>query len=107
MFTNVNTPKMNIRFKKWMKSVDINANNLALLINVNRSTISHILSGRNKPSIDILDKIIDKYPDLNTNWLISGVGNISINNKSELLDKKHIDKIMVLYNNSSYEEVIN
>ena len=98
---------MNSRFKKWMKSVDINANSLALLINVNRSTISHILSGRNKPSIDILDKILDKYPDLNTNWLISGVGNISINTKSELIDKKHIDKIMVFYNNSSYEEVIN
>lgn len=98
---------MNIRFKKWMKSVDINANSLALLINVNRSTISHILSGRNKPSIDILDKIIDKYPDLNTNWLISGVGNMSINTNSELIDKKHIDKIMVFYNNSSYEEVIN
>jgi len=98
---------MNTRFKKWMKLVDINANSLALLINVNRSTISHILSGRNKPSIDILDKILDKYPDLNTNWLISGVGNISINTKSELIDKKHIDKIMVFYNNSSYEEVIN
>ena len=107
MFTNVNICQMNIRFKKWMKLVDINANSLALLINVNRSTISHILSGRNKPSIDILDKIIDKYPDLNTNWLISGVGNISINTSSELIDKKHIDKIMVFYNNSSYEEVIN
>jgi len=95
---------MNTRFKKWMKLVDINANSLALLINVNRSTISHILSGRNKPSIDILDKILDKYPDLNTNWLISGVGNISINTKSELIDKKHIDKIMVFYNNSSYKK---
>jgi len=50
---------------------------LADIIGVNRATISHILSGRNKPSIDFLQKLLSTYPELNSNWLITGVGYMS------------------------------
>lgn len=43
-------------------------------IGVQRSSISHILSGRNKPSYDFLLKIAGKYPEIDLNWLISGKG---------------------------------
>ena len=56
---------MNKRFQKWMDLKNLNASKLASNIKINRATISHILSGRNKPSIDILSKMIDVYPDLN------------------------------------------
>ena len=36
-------------------------------IDVNRSTISHILSGRNKPSIEVLQKILRRFPDVSAN----------------------------------------
>ena len=43
-------------------------------IGVQRSTISHILSGRNSASLDFVTKIINHFPDVNVNWLITGQG---------------------------------
>ncbi|MES2730653.1 MAG: helix-turn-helix transcriptional regulator [Bacteroidota bacterium] len=40
-------------------------------IGVQRSSISHILSGRNKPSFDIIQKILRRYPDLGMEWILS------------------------------------
>jgi transcriptional regulator with XRE-family HTH domain len=39
-------------------------------IGVQRSSISHILSGRNKPSLDIIQKVLITFPDIDPNWLI-------------------------------------
>lgn len=39
-------------------------------IGVQRSSISHILSGRNKPSLDIIQKILKIFPDINRDWLL-------------------------------------
>ncbi len=39
-------------------------------IGVQRSSISHILSGRNKPSFDIIQKVLRTFPDIDPNWLI-------------------------------------
>ena len=41
-------------------------------IGVQRSNISHILSGRNKPSIDFLEKILNEFPETDVSWLITG-----------------------------------
>ena len=51
---------MHKRLKKWMEVEDLKSSELADNIGVNRATISHILSGRNKPSIDFLQKLL-KY----------------------------------------------
>jgi transcriptional regulator with XRE-family HTH domain len=42
-------------------------------INVPRSSISHILADRNKPSLEIIHKIIKRYPDISFDWLMDGV----------------------------------
>ena len=104
MYTNVNIVKMNKRFQKWLDYNDINSNKLAENINVSRATISHIISGRNKPSVDFLHKILNKYPDLNLNWLISGNGSMKINNN---IKKRIVDKVVVFYEDSSYQELVN
>ena len=52
----------------------ISASIFADKIGVQRSAISHILSGRNKPGFDLLQKIIAKFPTINTEWLITGLG---------------------------------
>ena len=104
MYTNVNTLKMNKRFQKWLDYNDINSNKLAENINVSRATISHIISGRNKPSVDFLHKILNKYPDLNLNWLISGNGSMKIDNN---IKKRIVDKVVVFYEDSSYQELVN
>jgi transcriptional regulator with XRE-family HTH domain len=41
-------------------------------LGVQRSNVSHVLSGRNKPSLDFLEKIILNFPRVNANWLITG-----------------------------------
>ena len=39
-------------------------------IGIQRSSISHILAGRNKPSLDIVQKIVKRFPDLGLNWIL-------------------------------------
>ena len=96
---------MNKRFQKWMDLKNLNARKLASNIKINRPTISHILSGRNKPSIDILSKMIDVYPDLNLNWLISGLGYMSNEDKIITKPKRSLKKITVFYDDASFEEL--
>ena len=91
------------RLKKWMKSEGLKSSALADNIGVNRATISHILSGRNKPSIDFFQKLLNRYPDLNSNWLITGIGYMQT--KKEIKVLKKIEKVVVFYDNASFEEV--
>ena len=44
------------------------------LIGVQRSSVSHVLSGRNKPSFDFLEKTLRAFPGLEADWLIMGKG---------------------------------
>jgi len=39
-------------------------------IGIQRSSISHILAGRNKPSLDIVQKIVKRFPELGLNWIL-------------------------------------
>jgi|TARA_B110000914_G_C15172662_1_gene313590 transcriptional regulator with XRE-family HTH domain len=98
---------MEKRFQKWLNSEDISATQLSNNINVSRAAISHILSGRNKPSIDFLDKILNKYPNINLNWLVSGIGNMSYIIKDASIKKKNIKKVIVFYDDTSFDELIN
>jgi hypothetical protein len=41
---------------------------------VQRSGVSHILTGRNKPSLDFISKILSSYPELDSDWLLFGKG---------------------------------
>jgi plasmid maintenance system antidote protein VapI len=61
---------------KILKHFDITATRFADEIGVQRSSISHILGGRNKPSYDFILKVIEKYPSLNLTWLLTGKGNM-------------------------------
>ena len=105
MYTIVNIIKMNKRFKLWLDSEKLNANSLSKLVDLNRSSISHIVNGRNKPSIDMLKKILSIYPNLNLNWLITGFGTMHTNESTR--EKKEINKVVVFYKDSSYDELTN
>ena len=97
---------MNNRLKNWMESESLKSSALADNIGVNRATISHILSGRNKPSIDFLQKLLHSYPDLNANWLITGIGYMQENKKQkEVKSSKSIGKVVVFYDDKSFEEL--
>ena len=46
----------------------------AEIIGVQRSSISHFLSGRNNPSLDVMRKILTSFPDISGDWLVTGEG---------------------------------
>jgi DNA-binding XRE family transcriptional regulator len=48
----------------------------AEVIGIQRSAMSHITTGRNKPSLDVAMKILEKYPYVDPEWLLSGKGNM-------------------------------
>ncbi len=73
---------MRERILALLKDKQISATKLADMIDVQRSSISHILSGRNKPSFDFIEKILIAYPDLNAQWLITGKGEMYTHQKS-------------------------
>ncbi len=94
------------RLKNWMENEGLKPSALADRIGVNRATISHILSGRNKPSIDFLEKLLHAYPGINANWLISGIGYMQNKlEKKEVFISKKIGKVVVFYDDNSFEEV--
>ncbi len=56
---------------------NISAGELATLLEVQRSNISHILNGRNKPGASFIEKLLISFPDLNARWLLTGQGEMT------------------------------
>lgn len=65
---------MKERIKQFIEYENINAGELATLIEVQRSNISHILNGRNKPGAAFIEKMLLVFPNLNARWLLTGEG---------------------------------
>lgn len=60
--------------ERFLEEYKLNSSQLADILGVQRSGISHILAGRNKPSFDFLVRIIENFPEINAKWLITGKG---------------------------------
>lgn len=60
------------RLKILMETHELSAALLAEEIGINRSTLSHLLSGRNKPSLDLIVKLNQRFPEYSLSWLILG-----------------------------------
>ncbi len=65
---------MNNRLKQFLAAENITQAQFADSINVVRASVSHILSGRNKPSFDFIHAMMSHYPNLNMEWLMFGKG---------------------------------
>ena len=53
----------------------LTASGFADKIGVQRSSLSHLLSGRNKPSLDFILKILEFFPEIDLYWILNGQGN--------------------------------
>lgn len=62
------------RIRKVMEYFQMSTVNFADTIDISRSSLTHIFSGRNQPSLDVAKKILKAFPDVNTEWLVMGVG---------------------------------
>ena len=65
------------RLQQLIDYLNISPIQLADKMGVQRSTFSHLLSGRNKPGFEFLVRLHACYPEVNLNWLISGYGDIT------------------------------
>ena len=65
---------MNDRLVAVMEYYEYTPSLFADEIGVIRSTISHIINGRNKPGVDILQKVLSRFPELSAEWLLTGNG---------------------------------
>jgi len=65
------------RFKLIMEREKLTAGAFAESVGASQAAISHILSGRNKPGVDLVLRIHQRYADINLEWLLTGKGNMS------------------------------
>lgn len=76
----VNTDDFIKRLEIILDYYGVNASTFADKIGVQRSSLSHLLSGRNKPSLDFILKILEVYPEVDLYWLLNGKGTFPKNN---------------------------
>lgn len=129
----VNSDEFSKRLKKIMEYYEESASSFADKIGVQRSSISHILSGRNKPSLDFVMKILDSYPEVGLYWLLNGKGKFpqdSFNENEEVkppfnqnikdeesqhyasktiktFQDKTIERIVIFYKDGSFKSYLN
>lgn len=124
----VNTEDFIKRLEKILDYYNLTASSFADKIGVQRSSISHLLSGRNKPSLDFILKILDVFPEIDLYWILNGKGSFPKNNeeyniaypptlsdtdekqpvnfkKEETIIKNDaIERIVIFYKNGSFKE---
>lgn len=64
------------RIRELLQANQLTPTQFADSIGVARPIISHILSGRNKPSLEVVQKILTAFPELSLDWLLKGVGSM-------------------------------
>ena len=62
------------RIEMLMKSYNLTPSQFADRTGIQRASVSHILSGRNKPSLEVMLKIYDSFPGMDMKWLMTGGG---------------------------------
>jgi hypothetical protein len=77
---------MKERINDILKHLRINASQFADEIGVQRASVSHVLSDRNKPGFDFIQKILATYPSISAEWLITGQG--------EMLKAKNVEQVL-------------
>ena len=62
------------RIELLMKCYDLSPSQFAEKTGIQRASVSHIISGRNKPSLEVMLKIYEAFPGVDMKWLMMGVG---------------------------------
>lgn len=107
---------MNRRLLLFLQAMNITQSQFADTLSVARGSVSHILSGRNKPGYEFLESLALHYPSLNMDWLFTGKGSMykdaqeAENTPQEVTGSlfstpqaPEIDHIMVFYKDNTYK----
>jgi transcriptional regulator with XRE-family HTH domain len=82
---------MKERILEFLRSENKSSSQLADEIGVQPSGISHIISGRNNPSLDFVVKMLDKYKYLSTDWLLFGKGKMYKEGQTQMLFEETVN----------------
>jgi len=121
----INSKEFSFRLQKVIDYYNLSASSFADKIGVQRSSISHVLSGRNKPSLDFVMKILNEFPEVELYWLINGKGSFpsitkqgqdssastSLTPSLETVSKENtntdIDRIVIFYKDGTFKSFTN
>ena len=100
---------MNRRLLQFLQAENITQSQFADTLDVARGSVSHILSGRNKPGYDFLESLLLHYPRLNLDWLLTGKGRMYRDESApETLplpfSSPTVSRIVVFYSDNTYQE---
>lgn len=80
----VNSDDFSKRLKIIFDYYGLSASSFADKIDVGRASISHILSGRNKPSLDFVMKVVSTFEEVELYWLLNGKGSFPASSLKEI-----------------------
>lgn len=78
---------MKDRIKEIMDNENLSPAKFADQLQINRAVVSHILNGRNNPSLDVVTKILSEMNYINSDWLLNGTGSMYKDGYSASTDK--------------------
>lgn len=81
------------RLAHILRAKNMTASQFAELMEIQPSNVSHLLNGRNKPSIDFLIKLKDVFPEYSFDWIILGKKPITINEPNPVISEEQQMKI--------------
>ena len=101
---------INKRIEKLLIQKGLSASEFSKKINIQRSSVSHILNGRNKPSLEVITKICKVFPDVKVNWLVLGENNENPSNPTPIKSKNiqnnsssEVEKIILLLKDGTFK----
>ena len=129
-FTMINNSEFASRLTAIMTYYQLSASGFADKIQVPRSSISHLLSGRNKPSLDFVLKVVKEFKEVELYWLLNGKGTfpnssspvpakdklqeakagdtsdnrMTVHHKTVDSSKKELEKIVFFYTDGTFKE---
>ena len=107
----IDTNDFGERLKMIMDYYQLTAVALAEKIDIQPSGISHLLSGRNKPSLEFILKLLETFKELELDWLVKGKGAFpkketvpdTIAFKQKQKTGKEIDRIIIFFKDGTFQ----
>jgi len=119
IFVTQDVRTMNRRLLQFLQAENLTQTQFADTLSVARGSVSHILSGRNKPGYDFLESLLLHYPNLNLEWLLTGKGKMYHDSREESApdssqldlfpmtmaeEPRQVSRILVFYDDNTYQE---
>jgi transcriptional regulator with XRE-family HTH domain len=110
------------KIRQIMKDKNLQPGELAAKLNFSPSSISHILTGRNKPGFDFLEKLLNVFPDIDANWIMGNVkqgpqkektifqSGENVKDETKMLNLikppagKQVIKVIILYEDGTFKD---